>query len=99
MPRLKGSSNKNRDRLLRQIQQEFPDYNGLLELLKIAGDSETTTAEKISCHTTVCRYIYPQLKAVEHSGSLDNEITYKPIVKRFDGSVDADGKGFQTCLD
>jgi len=71
MARIAGTKNKNKDRLLRQIQEEFPNYNGLIELLKIANSSETSTSEKINCHTTVCKYIYPALKAVEYKASID----------------------------
>lgn len=99
MARIAGTKNKNKDRLLRQIQAEFPNYNALVELLKIASYSETSTSEKISCHTTVAKYLYPQLKAVEHSGDAD-PVIYRSIIKRFDGSVDKEGvSALKVCQD
>lgn len=32
----------------------------------------------------------PDLKATEHSGELDHNVLYRPIIKRFDGSTDED---------
>lgn len=79
MPSRKGSQNKNKDRLLRTIQEEFPNYNPLLELVKIANSEEATTAEKITCNKEVAQYVNPKLKAVEHSG--DMTVNHVPLTK------------------
>lgn len=70
MGRAKGTPNKNKGKLLRSIQNEFPEYDPLLELVKIAHDSESTPSEKIACHKEVAQYVNPKLKAVEHSGEM-----------------------------
>lgn len=79
MPSRKGSPNKNKDRLLRTIQEEFPNYNPLLELAKIAHSDEATTSEKITCNKEIAQYVNPKLKAVEHSG--DMTVNHIPLSK------------------
>ncbi|MCU7801428.1 MAG: hypothetical protein KZQ70_15185 [gamma proteobacterium symbiont of Lucinoma myriamae] len=74
MPRLKGSNNKNKDRLLRLIKDEYPDFDPILDLVRISNDSETSTADKIKCDVAISKYVYPQLKAVEHKIETESEI-------------------------
>lgn len=45
---------------------------------------------KFNANKEVAQYVVPKLKAVEYSGKIDGEVTYIPIIKRFDGSVDKD---------
>lgn len=69
-----GIKNKNKDRLLRAIQDEFPNYNPLIELVKIAHSEDATTSEKIQCNKEVAQYVNPKLKAVEHSGEVNQNV-------------------------
>jgi len=75
MPRPAGSKNANKDRLLRVIQKEFPNYNPLIELVKIAHDPESTITEKINCNKEVAQYVNPKLKAVEMVADIDATLT------------------------
>ena len=71
MGRTAGSSNKNKDRLLRQVQSEFPNYNGLVELLRLAKNPATSVNEQIQCYKEVNRYLYPTLKAIETTVAIE----------------------------
>ena len=88
----KGIPNKDKTLLLRALQKIHTGYNPLTELLNLAHSDTTTANEKITCHKEIAQYVNPKLKAVEHSGNIDAEVTYKPIIKRFDGSMDEPGK-------
>ena len=61
------------------IADEEPS-NGKIGAAKALLDSKWKKMNKL----------LPDLKAIEHSGAIDSEVTYKPMIKRFDGSVDAD---------
>ena len=85
MGRPKGSSNKNKSRLLRAIQSEFPKYDPLVELIRIAISEDSSTSERIACHKEVAQYVNPKLKAIEmdlssEDGSMSpKEITIKLV--------------------
>lgn len=81
MARTAGSKNKNKDRLLRQIKKEFPDYDPIIDLVRIATTEGTTTAERIQCNTTVAKYTYPALKAIDYSSS-DGSIINKIVIAK-----------------
>ena len=75
MPSRAGSPNKNRDRLLRQIKSEFPNYDPIIELCKTAMDEENDPTLRFNANKEVCRYVYPKLKDVEHTGDMDHKVT------------------------
>lgn len=80
-----GSSNKNKARLLRLIQEDYPEYDPLLELVKLAHDEKSTQGEKISCHKEVAQYVNPKLKAIEHTGDMQvnhNLLSKEEIIAR-----------------
>ena len=80
--RPKGSHNKNKQELIDMIQAEYPDYHPLLALAKIANtdiercigfsDGEPVMVTdhnlKLQASKEICKYIVPQLKAVELTG-------------------------------
>lgn len=67
--RKKGSKNKNT--VAAMLKEEFPDYDPLKSLIKIAQLTSTPLDIRVNCHKEVAKYIHPQLKAVEHSGEMD----------------------------
>ena len=75
MGRPAGSSNKNKNRLMRAIREEFPEYDPLMELVKIAmsesTDNPVSVSERIACHKEVAQYVNPKLKAIEVSGDFE----------------------------
>jgi len=89
MGRTAGAPNKNKGRLLRMIQEEFPNYNPLIELVRLAHAEESTTGERITCHKEVAQYVNPKLKAVEvtqseSSAPVSHEITFTQIDCKID---------------
>ena len=69
MPRPAGVPNKRKAALLKRLGEEFPDYHPVAELARIAMDPENDTATRLQAHKEVAKYVEPQLKAVEHSGT------------------------------
>ena len=81
--RQKGTANKDKQQLIDMIQAEYPDYHPLLAMAEIAntdimryvGVDEDGAAVMVIDHNIklqaskeVCKYIVPQLKAIEHTG-------------------------------
>ena len=81
--RKKGTPNKDKQELIDMIQAEYPDYHPLLALAEIANtdivkfsgvddDGNPITIIdhnlKFQASKEVCKYIVPQLKAVELTG-------------------------------
>ena len=81
--RTKGTANKAKQELIDMIQAEYPDYHPLLAMAEIAntdimrcvGVDEDGVAVMVTDHNIklqaskeVCKYIVPQLKAIEHTG-------------------------------
>ena len=75
MSRQSGIPNKNKSKLMRAIREEFPEYDPLMELVKIAmsidGEQPVSIAERIACHKEVAQYVNPKLKAIEVSGDVE----------------------------
>ena len=71
-----GRPNKNKDRLLRQIKEEFPNYDPIIELCRTAMNEDNTPELRFNASKEVCQYVYPKLKAVEHTGDMDHNITF-----------------------
>ena len=69
MPRPAGVPNKRKAALLKRLEQDFPDYHPVAELAKIANDKENDVATRLQANKEVAKYVEPQLKAVEHSGT------------------------------
>lgn len=94
--RKKGTPNKDKQDLLDMIQDKFPDYHPLLAMVEIANNEEevvmvtkkgidikvnaVTEDTKFQAHKEVCKYIVPQLKAIEHSGVDGAPITIQTYI-------------------
>ena len=89
MPSRAGSPNKNKQALIILLQAKYPDYHPVLAMAEVANDETNDLPTRFNAHKEVAQYVTPKLKAVEHSGSIDS-VVYKPIVKRFDGTLDKD---------
>ena len=69
-----GSPNRNKQSLLTRIQRDFPNYHPIIEMVKVATDTDdageyvNTLAERFNANKEVAKYVTPQLKAIEHSG-------------------------------
>jgi len=70
----KGSLNKRTRSLEAMVKREFPNYNAIIELVKIATDEKTPRAEKVAANKEVANYLYPKLKSMEVRQESDNNI-------------------------
>ena len=75
---------------LELIQEQFPDYHPLTALAQLVNLPETNLEQRIAIHTTLAKYVAPQLKQVDINAHIDSETVYRPRIMRFDGSVDED---------
>jgi hypothetical protein len=85
-----GTLNKNKQALIALLQAKYPGYQPVISMADIANDDGNDLQTRFNAHKEIAQYIVPKLKAVEHSGNIDSEVTYKPLIKRFDGTTDKD---------
>lgn len=76
MGRPAGSPNKNKKGLLAQIQREFPDYHPVIEMVKIANDMDNDLPMRFNANKEVAQYVTPKLRAIEHKGETDHNLTF-----------------------
>ncbi len=67
MPRTVGAVGKRTTLAARILRERFPDYDALVSLATIATTTDDPDLE-YKCSKEVAKYIYPALKATEHSG-------------------------------
>ena len=77
MPSRLGSKNKPKQYLLRLLQQQWPDYQPVVEIARAAHELTTKAMESESpelwrdagtMHDKVAQYVTPKLKAIELTG-------------------------------
>ena len=71
--RQKGTANKDKQELIEMIQEDFPNYHPLLALAEIANGSGKDDL-KLQAHKEICKYIVPQLKSIDISGTLKQDV-------------------------
>ena len=84
-----GIPNKNKQALIALLEVKYPGYNPVVSMAEIANDMDNDLPTRFNAHKEVAQYIVPKLKALEITGDM-NVALYKPIIKRFDGSVDTE---------
>ena len=89
MPSRAGSPNKNKQALIALLQAKYPGYSPVVSMADIANDMDNDLSTRFNAHKEVAQYVTPKLKALEVTGEM-NVALYKPVIKRFDGSVDTD---------
>lgn len=70
-----GIPNKPKVGLLARLRREFPNYHPVVEMARVANDMENDTQTRFNANVQVAKYVVPQLRAVEHSGSIDGHTT------------------------
>lgn len=88
MARQVGAYNRDKTRLLKIIQKEYPGYDPLVELVRVANHEDATLMERLGANKEVCNYIYSKLRSVEVKGDVDHKLTVIRNVKRFDGTIE-----------
>lgn len=86
--RKKGTLNKDKNALRDMIAEKYPDYHPVMAMVEIANDNDNDIVMRANMHKEVAMYIESKRKSIEISGELDSRVTYKPLVKRLDGSID-----------
>ena len=92
--RAKGVPNKF-TRSVMEICQEmnFDPVQGLIELARCAEDE----GNRVTAHKELMKYIYPQRKAVEHSGSIDTGL--QQMIESLEGKTEDElAKIAASCL-
>ena len=79
--RPKGSINMRSQGLLAQLRRKFPGFDPIMEMAKIAIDQQHTPELRLQASKEIAKYVYPTLRAVEHSGGTDDamEITVRIV--------------------
>jgi len=57
--------------ILSLIQEDCPDYHPILAMARIANDTSTDAGLKVVIHRELANYVFPKLKAVEHTGKVE----------------------------
>jgi hypothetical protein len=71
----KGIPNKPKRRLLQLIQEKYPNFEPVLELVDIYHDTEQDYNVRISCLKEAIPYLEPKLKQVEVQSEVNHSIT------------------------
>ena len=77
MPSRAGIPNKNKQALIALLEARYPGYQPVVSMAEIANDMDNDLQMRFNAHKEVAQYIVPKLKAVEHTGDIDTEITIK----------------------
>ncbi len=74
--RAPGTPNKSTQTLMEICETKgFNPFEAMLEIARFAPDMPT----QLNALKEVCKYLYPQRKAVEHSGEITNPYLQKPV--------------------
>ena len=68
--RVKGTPNKERTALKARLEEKFPGFCPIEMMCEIAQDKLQEFPLRLTAAKEVAQYIYPKLKAVEHSGEI-----------------------------
>ena len=73
MPSRAGSPNKNKQALIRLLQEKYPGYRPVLEMARIAHETEDPNLAA-QMHKEVAQYVEPKRKAVEWTDGQGNSL-------------------------
>lgn len=59
---------KNKNVMLELLHSKYPDWHPLLAMAEIANDEESDQTLKLQACKEICKYVSPQLRAVELTG-------------------------------
>lgn len=73
--------------ILEMLQERYPGYHPLLAIAEIAHEKSSDDVQlQFNCHKTIAEYVLPKLRAVEHSGSVENQ--RRVIVQLFQNDIE-----------
>jgi hypothetical protein len=82
-----GTPNRAKNTLLARIRREFPEYDPICEMIRIARDPKSSIELQANMHREVAQYLEPKRKAIEITGEDGGPLTHSLKVE-FVGSVD-----------
>lgn len=68
--RKKGTRNKVLSEVAEMLHKEFPDYDPIMAMAKIARDETIDLQLRITCHKEVAQYIRPKLRSTIIEGTI-----------------------------
>jgi hypothetical protein len=80
--RTKGTPNAERKELNQLMAEKFPDYHPVIAMAEIANDELNDVDIRLTAHKEVSKYVAPQLKAIEISGSLATQVIRIAKIKK-----------------
>ena len=74
--------------VLEMLQSRYPGYHPLMAIADIAhsGAADNDVKLQFDCHKTIAEYVLPKLRAVEHSGEVNQQ--RRVIVQLFQEDVE-----------
>jgi len=86
------SESRTNTALLSMLQAKFPNYHPLIAMAEMAHDNSVEDGIKLNCHKEIAKYIEPQLKAVEHRGTVKADFgTLRVVPAQLPNPVDTNG--------
>jgi len=61
----KGGHTRPKRRILQILEEQFPEYNSVVEMARMAQDESNDLALRLTANKEVAKYCFPQLKAVD----------------------------------
>ena len=72
-----GTPNAERKELYALMAEKYPNYHPVMAMADIANNPKNEIDLRFQANKEVAKYVCPQLKAVEITGSNGNELTIK----------------------
>jgi hypothetical protein len=66
--------------LLGMLQAKFPNYHPVIAMAELAHGEDVDNGIKLNCHKEIAKYIEPQLKSVEHKGTVKSDFGVLRVV-------------------
>jgi hypothetical protein len=80
MARPTGASNKNKQALIRMLQERYPGWHPVMQMADVANDEGADLQTRFNAAKEVAQYVTPKLKATEHRGSEDQPIVHRVVI-------------------
>jgi len=77
MPSRAGSPNKNKKALIKLLEDKYPGYEPILEMVSIAVDDSNDIRIRFDANKEVAQYIYPKLKAIEVQANVSGDVALR----------------------
>ena len=66
--------------LMTRLERLFPDYHPVIEMARQANDPEVSQELRFAANKEVAKYVTPQLRAIELTGTDGGPLRYEVII-------------------